>query len=187
MLDSTIKNFPAAKYYVSPSPTPTSTITFPAKKQDSLPKDNQEAPATISSSELNQAINIYRKSHGLNPLTVNQELCTYAQKRANDMFALNKGRNFGNMILNHDVIASDVQSGAIRNYIHGKSRYGENIAAALCQRPSDNQTVKITTGVQLVEWCFDSSPLHKEELLYPSYTDVCSVGKFPFYVEIFAR
>lgn len=168
-----------------PTPIPEEPIIIPT----SPPKvavENIPAPRTIPEDELIEAINLYRKARGLNSLNKNESLCQETRKRVQDMVTLNIGRNFGNMILNHDGMAADTQAG-ILNKLTGKTYFGENIAPALCNRVTDNVTVRVTTGVQLVEWCFDASPTHKENLLRPDWTDVCSSGQFPFYVQTFAK
>jgi len=147
---------------------------------------------TLPSADLNLAMNKYRTSHGVSEVSINQELCDYGLKRAQDMRDMNAGKvlnenGWDKLEINHDRIDKDVKSGAITNYIHGKSEYGENIATAICKlSDASNDSIKIMTATDLTR-CFDSSPKHKEVLLDSIWTDGCSVGRFPFYVEIFAK
>ena len=156
------------------TPIPTANTYVPPPANRAIPEE-----------ELIVAINIYRQAHGVSALSTSQALCQETRKRVQDMVTLNIGKVPGNMILNHDGMAQDVQNGVLDHSV-GKKHYGENIASAYCKRPFDGAVVDVTTGTQLVEWCFDSSPGHKENLLNPQWTDVCSSGQFPFYVETFA-
>jgi uncharacterized protein YkwD len=171
-------------------PTPTSTPEPYIRKQvqanTQLQNNITKPTTTIPEGELINAINIYRQAHGLSSLNTNESLCQETRKRVQDMVNLNIGRSPGNFILNHDGMIIDNQNGTT-NKLTGKTYFGENIAAAFCKRRSDDQVVYVETGTQLVEWCFDSSPSHKENLLRVDWTDVCSSGQFPFYVQTFAR
>lgn len=180
--------FPTATYTPTPTSTPTPEPYIPKQIQTNTQSQNSahNSTVTISEGELIAAINIYRQAHGLSSLNTNESLCQETRKRVQDMVTLNAGKQGSDIVLNHDGMAQDVTSGVLANHV-GKRSYGENIASAYCKRPSDGTVVDITTGVQLVEWCFDSSPAHKENLLDPSWTDVCSSGQFPFYVQTFAK
>jgi uncharacterized protein YkwD len=170
-------------------PTLTPTLTPTPIQQQITPiayPIRQVVGATIPESELIAAINIYRQDRGLSTLNTNESLCQETRKRVQDMVNLNAGKSPDQITLNHDGMQADLDNGVLARLV-GKSRYGENIAYAGCKRPADGVTVDVTTGVQLVEWCFDSSPLHKETLLEPYWTDVCSSGQFPYYVETFAK
>jgi len=165
------------------SPTTIPTVSPVQKTSSYTPQVNTQTMA--SEPDLDNAVNIYRHAHAQSSLTVNPKLCQEAQKRIQDLALLNGDRQPGNLILNHDGIQADLDSGRLQQLV-GLHRYGENVASSFCRRPSDNVSVNISTGTQLVEWCFDSSPSHKENLLQPYWTDVCSVGVYPFYVEEFA-
>jgi len=145
----------------------------------------------VPEDEIDTALNIYRAAHGLSKLIVNQELCSYANKRINQLIAINKDfyktNEYTHVNMNHDGISADVNSGNIKNYIHGKWDYGENIASARCKNPTDGIVSNITSGTQLIDECWDASPAHKENMVFPNWTDVCTEGKYPLYVQIFAR
>ena len=140
-------------------------------------------PKTIPESELNKAINTYREEHGETSLKVNEGLCTYARKRVKDMFILNGGEEGPRV--DHQEFNKDVESKAILKYADF-SVFGENIAYAKCINSQTNETKIVETGEELVGWCFDSSEEHKENLL-DVWTDMCSSGQFPYYVQIFAE
>jgi len=145
------------------------------------------APILIPQEELITAVNNYRSAHGVKTLKINQELCKYAELIIQDMFKLHEGKNHSDQItMNHDRIDSDVRSGRIYNYIHGKREFGENIAVAKC-RWSETESREVKTASDVTDYCFENSPKHKEVLLDPIWTDVCSIGILPFYIEIFAK
>lgn len=180
----------------SSKPNPTSTPGPTYSQDPPLSKVQQRSTGvvlpvnsqgvTVGEGELINAVNFYRQAHGLSSLNRNESLCQETRKRVQDMVSLNSGREVGRLILNHDGMAADVQSGTL-NKLTGMTYFGENIASAACKRPSDGQVVHITTGTQLVEWCFDASTSHRENLLNPTWSEVCSSGQFPFYVQTFAK
>ena len=159
-----------------------------ANKNKVVPTTTSISPVvnrTISEEELVSAINTYRIAHGLNSLVLNNSLCVETRKRVKDVSLENKNKYAADYILSHNGMVQDIQQGVLYNLV-GKSRYGENIASAYCRKPSDNQELNISNAAELMD-CFDSSREHKENLLRPDWTDVCSSGEFPFYVQMFAR
>ncbi len=180
------KNSPVEKAPISSNSNtsqPQDSLDFPTPVPTRIPSPTP-TPRTIPESELIEAINIFRRANGRSQLTRNDGLCTESQKRVQDLLQL--ARQNGKITLNHDGFEQDVKSGRATE-LTGKYSFGENIAAAQCLRPSDQVAVNVTTGVQLVEWCFASSSGHRDDLLNPEWTDVCSVGQYPIYVENFAK
>lgn len=185
-------------YFTSiyPSPTPSIIVTTtPVPKATVIPTQKpiatqsqvkQATNRTIPEGELIVAINAYRQGHGLSSLNTNQALCQETRKRVQDMVSINAGKQPSAYILSHDGMGTDIANGVLAKTV-GLHSYGENIASAYCKRTSDGVNVDITTATQLVEWCFDSSSGHRDTLLKPDWTDVCSSGQFPFYVQTFAK
>lgn len=169
-----LKEKAEAKITVYPT-LPPSEVIIPTQASEAIVSNT---PITIPEGELYTAINTYRLAHGLNALTLNNQLCVETRKRVQDI--LSSG------VLSHDGMEQDIRNGVLRNLV-GKASYGENLASAYCKRPSDGVNVDVSTSTQLVEWCFDSSEGHKANLLNPTWTDVCSSGQFPYYVETFAK
>lgn len=174
------KNLPKKEKNVGTTPKK----TLQQKELDITPPTPTPLPRTIPESELIQAINTFRQAHRLSTLSTNEGLCTEARKRVQDLIELMKQN--GEVVLNHDGFRQDVESGRVTE-LSGKEEFGENIASAICLRPSDETVVNVQTGIQLVEWCFSSSQSHRETLLRAEWTDTCSSGQFPIYVQLFAR
>lgn len=141
-------------------------------------------PRTIPEDELISAINEFRKAQGKGALSRNEGLCTEARKRTEDLLLLFDQND--RIVLNHDGFKADVESGRLTE-LTGKYAFGENVASAYCKRTNDSVNVSVSNGTQLVEWCFESSTGHRENMLNPDWTDVCSSGQFPIYVQIFSR
>lgn len=181
------KNTPVEKPTTSArtsSNQPTGSLDFPTSIPTPRPPTPTPIPRTIPEDELIEAINIFRKANGRSQLARHDGLCTESRKRVQDLLTLAEQNH--KIILNHDGFEQDVKSGHLTE-LTGKYSFGENIAAAHCLRPSDQVAVNVTTGVQLVEWCFASSTGHRDDLLNPEWTDVCSSGQYPIYVENFAK
>ena len=95
-----------------------------------------EEMATLD--ELNNAQNEYRRDHSLNTLTIDSALCTVASQRAKEI-----STNFS-----HDGFEAAID----RNGIN-RSGVGENIASGPL------------SGVHFVQWAWDRSPGHRENML----------------------
>lgn len=120
---------------------------------------NTESEKMTTVDELNRAQNNYRGEHGLNQLNINGQLCKIAANRAAE-------------------IAKDFSHGGFESAVKGsglgKSSYGENIASGPL------------SGVHFVEWSWDKSPGHRENML-GDWTDGCG-GVFDKYaVFLFAK
>ena len=109
--------------------------------------------------ELNSAQNQYRRDHGLNALNINGDLCKVAEDRAREIAV-----NFS-----HDGFEVAIE----RNNI-GKNAIGENIASGPL------------TGSHFVEWSWDKSPGHRENMLR-DWSDGCGGVYDRFAVFIFAK
>ena len=116
-----------------------------------------EAMTTVE--ELNMAQNQYRRDHGLNALNINAGLCKVAAERAREIAA-----NFS-----HDGFEAAVE----RNNID-RSAVGENIASGPL------------TGAHFIEWSWDKSPGHRENMLR-DWTEGCGGVYDRFAVFIFAK
>jgi len=108
---------------------------------------------------LNSAQNAYRVGHGLNALSISGDLCKVAQERAKEVAA-----NF-----NHD----GFEAALATNHIE-KSSAGENIASGPL------------TATQFIEWSWDQSPGHRENMLR-DWSEGCAGIYDRFAVFIFAK
>lgn len=109
--------------------------------------------------ELNKAQNQYRRDHDLNTLSINDDLCKVADQRAKEIA--------GNFSHEGFEVAID------RNNIQ-KSAVGENIASGPL------------SGAHFVEWSWDKSPGHRENMLR-GWSDGCGGVYDRFAVFIFAK
>lgn len=120
---------------------------------------NTQSGKMTTVDELNAAQNSYRQKHGLSVLNINSELCKIAANRAVEV-----SKNFS-----HSGFESAVKGSGL-----GKNSYGENIASGPL------------SGVQFVEWSWDKSPGHRENML-SDWTEGCG-GVFDKYaVFLFAK
>lgn len=166
-------NIPTKVPTIKPSPTVKPTYE---------PVDWQSL--TISEDELITGINRYRKSQGVSDLAVNEGLCKEARKRAQDLTNQNMGR--WPFTLGHEPFLQDVEDGTLGK-LSGLTFFGENVASSNCKKLTDGSDVFVHDVTQLVEECFASSAGHKENLLKPDWTNICSSGRYPFYVQIFGK
>lgn len=135
----------------------------------------------IPDQEVVEALNAYRATHNVPSLTVNQDLCRYAEKRTRDLVA------YGGLD-GHAGFRRDFDDGKVpeelQNY-PGRG-IGENLAHQHCYRGNTN--VVAETGSALIEWCFDSSTLgHREAQLNPKFNAVCVRHAQNMYVVIFGE
>lgn len=120
---------------------------------------NTTSEQMTSASELNAAQNSYRTKHGLGALNINSELCKIAADRAVEV-----AKNFS-----HDGFRGAVEGSGV-----GKNSYGENIASGPL------------SGVHFVEWSWDKSPGHRENML-GDWTDGCGGVHDKYAVFLFAK
>lgn len=120
---------------------------------------NTVAERMTTVDELNQAQNDYRREHNLNTLNINQDLCAVAAERAKDI-----STNFS-----HDGFEAAVERHSIN-----KSSVGENIASGPL------------LGIHFVQWAWDKSPGHRENMLR-DWTEGCGGVYDRFAVFIFAK
>ena len=120
---------------------------------------NTVADRMTTVDELNQAQNDYRRDHTLNTLNINQDLCTVAAERAREI-----STNFS-----HDGFEAAVERHSIN-----KSSVGENIASGPL------------LGIHFVQWAWDKSPGHRENMLR-DWSEGCGGVYDRFAVFIFAK
>src|SRR3989344_4827153 len=120
---------------------------------------NSTTGQMATASELNTAQNNYRVNNGLNSLSINGELCTIATERAREVA---------------DNFSHDGFEAAINRHNLQKSAVGENIASGPL------------TAVQFVEWSWDKSPGHRENML-GDWNEGCAGVYDRFAVFIFAK
>lgn len=145
-------------------------------------------PATpapfISDSEVLTALNQYRATHSVPQLVENQNLCTYAEIRAQDL------KEFGGLD-GHQGFRDDFDGVSeippgIRDYPGGA--IAENLASQYCLNATTGESFVAETGTALIEWCFDSSVSgHREAQLNPKYTAACVRHADHLYVVIFGE
>jgi uncharacterized protein YkwD len=137
----------------------------------------------VSDSEVIEALNNYRASHGIYKLNVNEELCQYAAKRAQDLKAA--GGLDGHAGFKQDFADQENLPVGIRDYKKG-SKFTENLAHQYCKNMTTGESFVAQTGVALIEWCFDSSTKgHKEAQLSTESKNVCVRHADNMYVVIF--
>lgn len=135
----------------------------------------------IPDQEVFDALNQYRAVHKVPQLVLNNNLCTYAQKRTQDLVE-NGGLDA------HEGFKRDFENGNVPVGIkeYGGGRIGENLAHQYCYRGV--RQVIANTGTALIEWCFDSSTAgHREAQLDPQYTAACVRHQQNMYVVIFGE
>lgn len=120
---------------------------------------NAKNDAMATAAELNVALNNYRQGLGLPKLTINDQLCQISAKRAKEVAS-----NFS-----HSGFEEAVKSSGL-----GKSSYGENIASGPM------------SAVRFVEWSWDKSPGHRENMRR-DWTDGCGGVYDRFAVFLFAK
>lgn len=136
----------------------------------------------ISDQEVTTALNNYRAAHGVPALNVDENLCSYAQKRVGDLVA------FGGLD-NHKGFQSDFADPEnppepIKKY--AGSKIGENLAHQFCRNMTTGDSFVAETGTAIIEWCFDSSTKgHREAQLSTEFRNVCVRHADGMYVVIF--
>lgn len=137
--------------------------------------------AEFTDQEVFEALNQYRLTHKLHELQLNSNLCTYAEKRVQDLLA--HGSLDGHAGFQADFEADEPPVG-IRDY--NGTTIGENLASQYCLNGTTGETIFAEHPTQLIEWCFDSSQKgHREAQLSQEYRDVCVRHGDNMYVVIF--
>lgn len=140
-------------------------------------------PPTISSTDILEALNSYRATHNVPQLIENQDLCTYAEKRAADL------QEFGGLDGHQGFMADFDGSGepvGIRDYSGGS--IGENLASQYCINGQTGDSFVAESATALIEWCFDSSTNgHREAQLNSKYTAACARNADHLFVIIFGE
>lgn len=147
-------------------------------KPQSVPPDAREIP----DEEVIDALNSYRKAHGIYALNEDSRLCQYAEKRAQDLKIA--GGLDGHAGFEKDFADQEHLPVGIRDY--GGGRFAENLAHQYCRNMTTGESFVAETGVSLIEWCFDSSTKgHKEAQLSTESKNVCVRHADNMYVVIF--
>jgi uncharacterized protein YkwD len=141
-------------------------------------------PKNFTESELWQALNEYRRSHGRSQLTQDEAVCTYARKRVQDQIALmleKAAADYPNPekypLDAHAGFTADADSGLAFD-LTGKNHLAENLA----YWPDAN------TPVQIIEWGWDTSTEgHREAQLSNDWTVGCLSSQDGFFVAIFGN
>ena len=137
---------------------PWKLVPDPEKEGQFIICNSQTGSQMGTVSELNAALNNYRVAHQLNALTIDNTLCSIAAGRAVEI-----SQNFS-----HDGFEAAVGRHNLQKSV------GENIASGPL------------TSVQFVEWSWDKSPGHKDNML-ADWNEGCG-GVFDWFaVFIFAK
>lgn len=138
----------------------------------------------ISNASVLEALNAYRAAHGVPGLLEHPNLCTYAEKRVQDLVVF--GGLDGHEGFRKDFADQENLPEPIKEYPGGA--IGENLAYQNCRNMQTNQGFLAETATSLVEWCFDSSTKgHREAQLNPRYTSVCARHQDGYFVIIFGE
>ena len=153
------------------------------KKQTTQTETTFPQAVEIADMEVINALNAYRRTHGLQDLGVHPNLCVYAEKRAQDLRAA--GGLDGHAGFQSDFEDPDNLPVGIRDYPKGR-KIGENLAHQFCKNMTTGQSFVAQTGTALIEWCFDSSTKgHREAQLSTEFKNVCVRHADNMYVVIF--
>ncbi len=140
-------------------------------------------PREIPDAEVLAALNNYRATHGHEPLTQDERLCAYAQKRAEDLIA------FGGLDAHAGFTADfsgETRPSQLADY--PGTQFGENLAYQFCRNMTTGASFIAGTGTELIEWCFDSSTKgHREAQLSTVYKHACVRHGKNSYVVIFGN
>ncbi|GIK84243.1 MAG: hypothetical protein BroJett025_08650 [Patescibacteria group bacterium] len=164
---------------------PASSLSQTISSQNSSSQNNGPSKSNfppISNEEVFTALNSYRQAHGVHNLNVNGELCTYAEKRIQDLVAfgtLDNHEGFKN-----DFADKDNLPDSIRQY--PGNTIAENLAYQHCRNMTTGENFIAQTGTALIEWCFDSSTMgHREAQLSIDFNDACVRSAQGMFVIIF--
>lgn len=163
-------------------------LEFPKRSLNAQSTTTQSKKGTayqfppISNEAVFDALNSYRQAHGVHKLNINGELCTYAEKRVQDLVTfgtLDNHEGFKRDFANPDSVPK-----AIREY--PGTQIAENLAYQSCKNMTTGESFIAETGTALIEWCFDSSTMgHREAQLNVGFDDVCVRNAQGMFVIIF--
>lgn len=148
------------------------------------PPSSKPALPMVSDQEVIDALNNYRQVHGKHTLNVHPNLCSYAEKRVQDLVA------YGGLD-NHQGFQKDFEDPEnlpeiIKSY--PGTKIGENLAHQFCRNMTTGDSFVAETGVAIIEWCFDSSTKgHREAQLSSEFSNVCVRHGDGMYVVIFGN
>jgi uncharacterized protein YkwD len=154
------------------------------RTQATLPGTVQQQPAVreIPDSEVMEALNTYRQTHGRPLYQVSDQLCQYAEKRVQDLISF--GGLDAHAGFKQDFEDKENPPVGIRDY-SGRT-IGENLAQQYCRNMQTGESFVANTGTSLIEWCFDSSTLgHREAQLSTQFKNFCVRHGRNMYVVIF--
>lgn len=137
---------------------PWQLVPDPQKEGQFIICNSETGNKMATADELNTAMNNYRSAHGLGMLTNDATLCAIAAERAREISA-----NFSHDGFEEAVTRHNLQKSA-----------GENIASGPL------------TAVQFVEWSWDKSPGHRQNML-SDWSEGCGGVFDRFAVFIFAK
>lgn len=139
---------------------------------------------TITNQSVLDALNEYRKAHGISQLQEHPMLCAYAEKRVRDLIAF-QGLD-GHEGFKKDFADPENLPEEIKEY--PGSTIGENLAYQNCINMRTNQSFTAPTATALIEWCFDSSTKgHREAQLNAAYKNACSRNQNGYFVILFGE
>jgi len=148
------------------------------------PQTSQYHFPTITDTEVLEALNRYRRDHGIPQLIEHPMLCQYAEKRVRDQVV------FGGLD-HHEGFKKDFADlenlpESIKQYPGG--RIGENLAYQNCKNMTTGDSFIAETGTALIEWCFDSSTMgHREAQLDAKFTASCTRHQDGYFVVLFGE
>lgn len=151
------------------------------------PRDVQVVTPTfpeITNQQVLAALNAYRAAHGTAALKEHPALCSYAEKRVQDLVSF--GGLDGHEGFRSDFADPDNLPEPIKEYPGGS--IGENLAYQNCINMQTNQSFTAPSATALIEWCFDSSTKgHREAQLNPEYRYSCSRNQDGYFVILFGE
>jgi uncharacterized protein YkwD len=134
-------------------------------------------PVVITEADLWKALGEYRKDHGSNTLTLDENLCRYARQRTQELITrLNTLKPGDTPLDNHAGFIRDTDSG-LAFQITGFDVLAEDLAYYPAAQ----------NAVQVIEWGWDSSPKHKASLLANDVSHGCVTGIPPIFVAELGR
>lgn len=136
----------------------------------------------VTDQEVINALNDYRKVHLVRTLNIDDNLCTYAEKRVQDLVAFGKLDEHAGF--KNDFADPENLPESIKNY--SGTQIAENLAHQYCKNMTTGDSFIAETGTAIIEWCFDSSTLgHREAQLNNDFENVCVRHGNGMYVVIF--
>jgi len=134
-------------------------VPVPSEEGQFIICNTENLQETATGGELDIALNNYRSGHGLNTLSIDSTLCVVASQRADEI---------------KDDFSHDGFDGAVERNNISYSSIGENIASGPL------------SATKFVEWSWDQSPGHRENMLR-DWTRGCGAVSDGYAVYIFAK